>query len=159
MDLAKRLDRLSTAHNAEVKRRRSAEKKAYALQKELDTVKANLNTKEPVDVLTTIVAIHELRKTNRKLDIYHVGMLAYALQVGKFTSTQFRNKTNSGKNKFYETMSEMRDWGYIDITETNYKRRRVWFHLTTKGQAIADRLNENIVKAKVNSRRERLKNG
>lgn len=143
MNTSTKIDRLYKKLAAEKSKRLSAESKLRNSKIEIDKLNSAIKNTSKIDITSTIFAIHQLRKTNRKLDIYHVAVLSYASEVGKFTASQFMRRMNSGKNKFYEVMIDMREWGYIDTTETSYRVKRVWFHLTTKGAIVAERLKES----------------
>lgn len=154
MDFKKALDKMHQKFLTEKKLRNSIESKFRNLQTENEKLKIIAADKNPIDITSTIYAMHELRKINRKLDIYHVAVLSYADEVGKFTSSQFRRRMGSGKNKFYEVMLDMKELGYITTTETSYKHKRIWFHLTTKGVEVVSRMKLAVASAKIKKRRE-----
>lgn len=154
MDLKKALDKMHEKYLSEKKVRNSIESKFRNLQTENEKLKSIISDKNQIDITSTIYAMHELRKINRKLDIYHVAVLSYADEVGKFTSAQFRRRMGSGKNKFYEVMLDMKELGYVTTTETAYKHRRTWFHLTTKGVEVVERMKASVALAKSKKRRE-----
>lgn len=159
MDLLLRLNRLNQKLKTEKAKRLKAEASNRSLTYELSVLKQTYSDKEPIDISSTISAIHELRKRHRNIDIYHVAMISYALSVGKFTSAQFRERFSSGKNKFYEVMLDMRNWGYIEAVDVAYKRRRTYFFLTAKGNELANKLSEAIIVAKKQSKKRRLTYG
>lgn len=159
MDLQKALNKIHEKYVLEKKRRGSLESKFRNSQTENKKLRSILAEKESIDITSTIHALHELRKINRKLDIYHVAVLSYASEVGKFTSSQFMRRMHSGKNKFYEVMVDMKELGYITTTETSYKHKRIWFYLTTKGYEVVDRLKKSVLAAKLQSKRERKLDG
>lgn len=155
MDTSKLLDSTQRKYLAERSKRKSIEQQYALCKKEKERLVTIIKDKESVDILTTVSAIHELRKINRKLDIYHVAMVVYLDKIGKCTSSQFMRRFNSGKNKFYEVMSEMKEMGYIDTLETLYKKRRVWFFLTDKGHQICARIKEKTNDARLLESKEK----
>ena len=159
MDISLKLNKISKKLQLEKSKRIKAEALNKSLQYEISLLKQTYLDKEPIDISSTISAIHSLRKTHRSIDIYHVAMVSYASSVGKFTSSQFRERFSSGKNKFYEVMLDMKSWGYIDSVEVSYKRRRVYFYLTTKGVALSEKLNKLVVEAKKQGKKRRMSNG
>lgn len=159
MDLSLRISKLHNKLKQERLKRAKAEARVQSLSHELSIVKQTYSDKDPVDISSTISAIHELRKRHRNIDIYHVAMVSYATSVGKFTSSQFRERFSSGKNKFYEVMLDMRKWGYIDAADVSYKRRRTFFFLTAKGLELSKKLSEAVILAKKQSKKRRVVNG
>ena len=157
MDFEKKLNRFEDKYKKEHEIRKSIERKLAVAEVKIKQLNSVNNGKNMVDITTTISAIHELRRINRKLDIYHVATITYGKEVGKFTSAQFMSRFHSGKNKFYEVISQMREYGYIDAVEVSYKRKRVYFYLTDKGENLYTRLEGAIYTAKKYSKINRLK--
>jgi len=159
MDFSKKFDRLESKYHSQLTKTKSYKRRLEIAEQKIEKINSAYKDKEVVDITTTISAMHELRKVNRKLDIYHVAMIAYAKEVGKFTSSQFMSRFLSGKNRFYEVMSDMRELGYIDSVDVVYKRKRVYFYLTDKGEKIYQRLNNAILIAKKQSKIKRMNHG
>lgn len=159
MDILLKLNRLNKKLQQEKSKRIKAEALNKSLRYEISVLKQTYLDKEPVDISSTISAIHELRKMHRSIDIYHVAMISYASSVGKFTSNQFRNRFSSGKNKFYEVMLNMRSWGYIESVDISYKRRRTYFYLTAKGIALSEKIGQLVIAAKKQGKKRRMSNG
>ena len=109
MDFEKKLNRFEDKYKKEHEIRKSIERKLAVAEVKVKQLNSVNNGKNIVDITTTISAIHELRRINRKLDIYHVATITYGKEVGKFTSAQFMSRFHSGKNKFYEVISQMRE--------------------------------------------------